>query len=161
MAGDVENPDEDMAETIDYPVDSVFESVLNEFTETIVGNRLWSKGQSGSNADSIKPQRASEASEESPSFIGRYQIHSILGKGAFGAVYRGHDPQLARDVAIKVPLTRAIADSAEALRIQAEFLEEARRLAGLSHPGIVKVLDVAADEGTCYTSFLSFLTAPI
>jgi hypothetical protein len=60
MAGDVENPDEDMAETIDYPVDSVFESVLNEFTETIVGNRLWSKGQSGSNADSIKPQRASD-----------------------------------------------------------------------------------------------------
>jgi len=92
---------------------------------------------------------AQPTGKEMPARIGRYQIQSVLGKGAFGAVYRGRDPQLARDVAIKVPLVKAV-DAADALRLQEEFLQEARRLAQLSHPGIVTVLDVANEAGTCY-----------
>ncbi|MEO2028593.1 MAG: protein kinase [Fuerstiella sp.] len=85
-----------------------------------------------------------------PESIGRYRIDGVLGQGGFGAVYRGHDPQLARDVAIKVPLTGAPPESAKAVSINEEFLQEARSLARLSHPGIVTVLDVADDAGTCF-----------
>jgi len=33
---------------------------------------------------------------------GRYELHSLIGEGAFGRVYRGHDRRLSRPVAVKV-----------------------------------------------------------
>ena len=41
-----------------------------------------------------------------PKRIGRFTVTGVLGAGAFGRVYRATDPQLGRDVAIKVPLHR-------------------------------------------------------
>jgi hypothetical protein len=38
-----------------------------------------------------------------PARIGRFQIRNRLGAGAFGSVYRTYDPQLDREVALKVP----------------------------------------------------------
>lgn len=69
-------------------------------------------------------------------------------------MYRAHDRQLDRDVAIKVPHVAAsgtgsgTSDRAAAKLID-EFLQEARRLAQLKHPGIVTVLDVDAQDGKC------------
>jgi len=40
---------------------------------------------------------------EVPFNIGRYHILELLGAGTFGAVYRGRDDELNRDIAIKVP----------------------------------------------------------
>jgi serine/threonine protein kinase len=70
--------------------------------------------------------------------FGRYAVRSALGAGGFGSVYLGHDTQLDRSVAIKVLHGGADVPNAEAER----FLQEARRLARLSHPGIVTVHDV-------------------
>src|SRR5438067_2706955 len=39
-----------------------------------------------------------------PSRVGRYEVRAVLGNGAFGRVYHAFDPQLHREVAIKVPL---------------------------------------------------------
>ena len=72
-----------------------------------------------------------------PRSIGRYRIVSVLGKGGFGVVYRAHDPQLDRDVAIKMPLIADDVPKDRREEILSEFLQEARRLARLSHPGIV------------------------
>jgi hypothetical protein len=80
--------------------------------------------------------------ERLPSF-GRYEARSVLGAGGFGMVYLGYDPQLARDVAIKV-----LRGGAELSRQKVdEFLGEARRLAQLHHPGIVAVHDVGLQDG--------------
>jgi serine/threonine protein kinase/predicted ATPase len=81
-----------------------------------------------------------------PAAFGRYQVRSTLGTGGFGAVYLGHDTQLDRPVAIKVLRGGAGVPQAEAER----FLQEARRLAQLSHPGIVAVHDVGIDGGQVY-----------
>jgi hypothetical protein len=82
-----------------------------------------------------------------PERLGRYRVVACLGSGGFGAVYRGYDDELKRDVAIKVPhkeRTRTAAD-AEA------YLTEARVLASLDHPHIVPVFDLGrTDDGACY-----------
>jgi serine/threonine protein kinase len=69
------------------------------------------------------------------SFIGRrlgsFTVHSLLGAGGMGEVYRAHDTRLGRDVAIKIPPVWVI----DAER-RARFDREARTLASLNHPHI-------------------------
>ena len=77
--------------------------------------------------------------------VGRYEVHSVLGEGAMGVVYKAHDPQLARAVALKT-IRKALLDSAEAgagaaLRLR----NEAQAAARLSHPGIVSVYEYGED----------------
>ena len=81
-----------------------------------------------------------------PAAFGRYQVRRALGAGGFGAVYLGHDSQLDRPVAIKVLHAGSATSQAEGER----FLQEARRLAQLRHPGIVAVHDVGVQEGQLY-----------
>src|SRR5262245_45240746 len=79
-----------------------------------------------------------------PAAIGRYEIRGLLGRGGFGAVYRGYDQHLDRQIAIKVPvlkLTKALEEL---------FSQEARKLAQLKHPSIVTVHDVGVHEGICF-----------
>ena len=78
-----------------------------------------------------------------PTTFGRYQVRELRGRGGFGEVFIGFDPQLNRQVAIKVPrLKRADAEQ--------RFLLEARQLAQLNHPGIVTVYDAGVEEGKFY-----------
>ena len=82
-----------------------------------------------------------------PVAYGRYLITSQLGNGAFGVVYRGRDPELNRDVAIKVARPNKLASPADAER----FLDEARTMAGIDHPGIVPVFDCGRTKsGECF-----------
>ena len=64
--------------------------------------------------------------------IGVYQVHSLLGVGGMGEVYRARDTKLDRDVAIKI-LPSDVADDPDRL---ARFGREARVLASLNHPHI-------------------------
>ena len=81
-----------------------------------------------------------------PAAFGRYRVQSALGAGGFGAVYLCHDTQLDRPVAVKV--LRGGPDGSQT-GVE-RFLQEARRLAQLSHPGIVAVHDVGVDGGQVY-----------
>ena len=74
----------------------------------------------------------------------RYRIHSLLGRGGMGAVFRAHDERLRRNVALKV-LERRVSDEARAL-----LLREARVSAALNHPSIVVVHDVGEVQGVTY-----------
>jgi serine/threonine protein kinase len=82
-----------------------------------------------------------------PIRLGRYRVTGRIGSGSFGVVYQGHDDELQRDVAIKVPHCHRLSspDHSEA------YLAEARILADLDHPGIVPVHDVGrTEDGLCY-----------
>ena len=81
-----------------------------------------------------------------PGKVGRYEIKKMIGSGAFGAVYLAHDPDLEREVAIKIPhADRFVSDEDEA-----NFVKEARSTATLSDPAIVTVFDVGREDGHCY-----------
>jgi hypothetical protein len=72
-----------------------------------------------------------------PSRVGRYQIRDLLGAGAMGVVYRAHDPDLGRDVAIKL-VRGNTASSSNHVRL----LREAQAMARLHHPNVVPIFDV-------------------
>jgi serine/threonine protein kinase len=74
---------------------------------------------------------------------GRYRILEKLGEGGMGAVYKAHDTQLDRDVAVKVLPGHHLND-ADAV---ARFQREARALAKLSHPNIIQAYDSGEDKG--------------
>jgi WD40 repeat protein len=81
-----------------------------------------------------------------PAQVGRFQVRGRLGCGAFGAVYRAHDPQLDRDVALKVAHAGTLADA----RATERFLREAKAAARLRHPHIVPVYDAGCEGGQHY-----------
>jgi predicted Ser/Thr protein kinase len=83
--------------------------------------------------------------------LGRYEVESVLGKGAMGVVYLARDPVIGRRVALK---TLSIpSDAEEAGEFRARFLREAQAAGILNHPGIVTVFDAGVDD----TSGLSFI----
>jgi TolB-like protein len=73
--------------------------------------------------------------------LGRYEIHSLIGAGGMGEVYRARDPHLARDVAVKI-VPRSLSDVPRLER----FRREALTIAALAHPNIVTVFDVGVDD---------------
>jgi serine/threonine-protein kinase len=82
---------------------------------------------------------------------GRYELHAVIGEGAFGRVYRGHDRRLERTVAVKL-IKPWWSEDPEWAR---SFAREARLLARVSDPGIVQIFDVGqAQEGLYYVSEL-------
>jgi hypothetical protein len=82
------------------------------------------------------------------SHIGRYALKHKLGEGGLGSVYEAWDPLLSRTVAVKtlqfdlVPAQRAALDGL--------FLNEARAVAGLSHPHIVTIHDAGLSAHGVY-----------
>jgi serine/threonine protein kinase len=94
-------------------------------------------------------ERASSPTDETvtmasdlPARIGKYEIQSLLGQGAFGRVYLARDPELHRLVALKAPRPGIAFRPA----LVTAFLQEARAAAGLKHPGIVTIYEVGEDS---------------
>ena len=84
---------------------------------------------------------ADDSGASPPLRLGRFEVHGEIGRGGMGAVLRGHDPALDRDLALKVLLDGRRHD-AEALR---RFHEEARIGGRLQHPGLVPVYELGAE----------------
>jgi eukaryotic-like serine/threonine-protein kinase len=78
--------------------------------------------------------------------VGRFQMLSRLGQGAMADVYRAHDPEIKRDLAIKI-LNQQYRRDPECV---ARFLREARAAGSLSHPNIVTIYDVGEVQGFPY-----------
>ena len=78
--------------------------------------------------------------------LGRYHILEQLGQGGMATVYKAYDTRLEREVAIKV-IRKGAFPPEQLERILKRFEREAKALARLSHPNIVKVLDYGEHEG--------------
>ena len=78
--------------------------------------------------------------------LGPYEVVALLGAGGMGEVYRGRDPRLARDIAIKVLPASVTADPDRLHR----FELEAKAAAALNHPNILPVYDIGQHNGSPY-----------
>ncbi len=74
---------------------------------------------------------------------GRYKIISKLGEGAMAEVFRAHDPEMGRSLAVKILNERFSADN----NFRTRFLRESRAAGVLSHPNIVTMYDVGEVQG--------------
>jgi len=81
-----------------------------------------------------------------PERIGKFEVLELLGSGAFGTVYKAHDPELDLTVAVKVPRAGYFETEEEKER----FLREARSAARLKHAGIVQVHEIGHERGMPY-----------
>ncbi|CAN5274661.1 hypothetical protein BH11PLA2_BH11PLA2_43400 [soil metagenome] len=81
-----------------------------------------------------------------PLQLGRYKILRKLGSGGFGVVYLAFDETLERSVALKVPRSDRVGRPEQA----AAYLSEAKLVANLEHPAIVRVYDCGQDGDLCY-----------
>lgn len=72
---------------------------------------------------------------------GRYELLALLGRGGMADVYRARDHVLNRDVAVKMLRETSTEESD-----RARFVSEARILAGLSHVGLVTILDAGLGD---------------
>ena len=79
--------------------------------------------------------------------VDRYQILELLGKGGMAMVYKAYDPRLEREVAVKIIRLEAFPPE-ELHDVRKRFEREAKALAKLSHPNIIKVMDYGEYEGS-------------
>lgn len=96
---------------------------------------------------------------------GKYKIFSVLGQGGFGITYLAIQSGLERTVAIKEFFMKDFCERDEATsqvtlgtesncetvnRFREKFLKEARNIAQLNHPNIIRIYDVFEENGTAY-----------
>jgi serine/threonine protein kinase len=81
-----------------------------------------------------------------PTFIGKFRIDGLLGRGAMGIVYKAHDPDIDRTVAIKLVRTDLL-EGDDRAHYLGRFRNEAKAVGRLLHPNIVAIHDFAEHEG--------------
>jgi serine/threonine-protein kinase len=84
-----------------------------------------------------------------PERLGKYMIQSVLGKGAMGIVYKGHDPHIDRTVAIKT-VRKDLVDKELTAQFLSRFKNEARAAGRLHHPNIVGIYEYGEEEEVAF-----------
>ena len=112
-------------------------SVLSQFRSTLGPLQSVLLGEAeGESALIVKPK--SDAMPRADETGDRYQLSGEIARGGMGAVLRGRDVDLGRDLAVKVLLEK-YADRPDVAR---RFIEEAQIGGQLQHPGVVPVYDI-------------------
>lgn len=78
--------------------------------------------------------------------LGKFIVQERIGQGAMGEVYRGEDPALGREVALKTIRP----DLAEGPELKARFQREARAAGLLNHPAIVTIYEFGEQDGLLF-----------
>ncbi len=81
--------------------------------------------------------------------FGRYHILEQIGEGGMATVYKAFDTRLEVEVAVKVIRTERLSPEISEIALK-RFEREAKALAKLNHPNIVKVTDYGEFEGKPY-----------
>ncbi|MEM7604138.1 MAG: serine/threonine-protein kinase [Myxococcota bacterium] len=115
--------------------------------------RVYSDGEAFCPYDGARLRERTGAGEGEDPLLGqlldgRYRLHTVLGRGGVGTVYRAELEKLSRPVAVKVLRSTDDADEADAL---ARFEREARAASKLGEPHIVRVYDFGrSPQGLAY-----------
>jgi serine/threonine protein kinase len=99
-----------------------------------------------SSAGGTPASRGGKPASGLPEKINRYAVRKVLGEGAFGVVYKCHDPSLDREVAIK----KLRPDALGSVKYVERFLREAKVVAKMLHGNIVPVYELGEDEGAYF-----------
>jgi serine/threonine protein kinase len=86
--------------------------------------------------------------KHAPDRIGRYEVRRELGSGGMGVVYAAFDPDLQRDVAVKLLRPDRIQGRVDAA--SARLRREAQITARLAHPNVVTIYEVGDSNGSVY-----------
>jgi tRNA A-37 threonylcarbamoyl transferase component Bud32 len=101
----------------------------------------------------MSPDEGVEGDVEAlPARLGRFEVLGRLGEGGMGHVLRARDPQLDREVAIKV-LRSELDDTVAPLHAEVarkRLLREAQAMARLDHPNVIGVHEVGEDGGRIF-----------
>lgn len=84
--------------------------------------------------------------EPVPERIGRYVVEGLVGAGGMGRVYKAHDPDIRRTVAVKL-ISTSLMSSADCADYIRRFRREAEAAARCAHPNIIAIYDYALHEG--------------
>ncbi len=82
--------------------------------------------------------------------LGRYKVIEVLGQGAMGTVYKGIDPAINRNVALKTIRLDFVSDPEELNELKERLFREARAAGMLSHSNIVTIYDVGTEDKLQY-----------
>ncbi len=82
--------------------------------------------------------------------IGKYKITGELGKGAMGIVYKALDPDINREVAIKLIRFDVVSEDSEKDEAHKRFLREAQSAGNLEHPNIITIYEVGKEDNQTF-----------
>jgi serine/threonine-protein kinase len=123
------------------PLEPGSSSTLGELAEALGGlPRVLLRDTAADGAGEGQPAQADLAEMPPGARTGRYELFGEIARGGMGAVLRARDPDLGRELAVKVLLERH-RENPDLLR---RFIEEAQVGGQLQHPGIVPVYDVGS-----------------
>jgi tetratricopeptide (TPR) repeat protein/tRNA A-37 threonylcarbamoyl transferase component Bud32 len=147
--------EEDLAALLEGDLDATERSALNLHVEgcsecRVLWRRLVGSSTAGldgqpdaiaATVDQVLLQTQSYENDDAGAgqCVGRYRLRKLIGSGGMGRVYAARDPELDREIAIK--LLRADIDTQNP-ELRTRLLREAQAMARLSHPNVIAVHDV-------------------
>jgi len=82
--------------------------------------------------------------------VGRYRVRAQVGAGGMGVVFAAHDPELDRDVALKLLRVDLFATVEDPEAAGERLRREARAMAKLRHPNLVAAFDIGTHGGRLF-----------
>lgn len=125
------------------PIGAAATPAANDKTQAMENRRDTDRPQ-GKSAGTMAPASGTQKSQT----LGDYQLMKKLGQGGMGAVYLAHQISLDRDCALKV-MTKELASKPAFVQ---RFMREARVMAKLDHPNILRCFEVGEALGFHYLS---------
>ena len=83
--------------------------------------------------------------------VGRYVVNELIGEGGMGIIYTAYDPQLDREIALKLLRAHGVPGTEDSSG-QARLLREAQAMAQLSHPNVLPVYDVGTHGSSVFVA---------
>lgn len=82
--------------------------------------------------------------------LGRYKITEVISSGAMGTVFKGWDPRLDREIAIKTIKIGELDGTFDRKKLVSQLVSEAKFVAKIVHPNIVTIYDAVDNEDTAF-----------